>query len=547
MTNPIKATIGAITLVAASVCAQADNIEVIQIKYSHGITDYIPASEIARISFARGVDVESELYNSVNGQFDRLKALMTNYSDAHFDFSYPAIMLGLDCQTEDMVSRNTGYNWFSHWAKFSTQTKVSPPSVMMWRCMYSTITLCNGIISGNTANTDEEKLLKAQAYALRSWAYWNLVQTFAPNYSVNAQAPGVVILPDTESESYPLSTVSDVYDRILADIDVAINYLSDINLDPAHINVAEAKRYIGLSTAYGLRARYNLTMHRYAEAAENARLAIETSSARPLQPAAASYPGFNDAKLGNWMWAITITPDDKVVTSGIVNFSSHICSLLNSGYTSNGAARSCGKALHDYLAAQESDVRLNWFADAEGGSDNLSPTQQTVLRQCYQNSPLPYLNVKFDNYQGKVINPVPAADVPLMRIEEMYLIEAEGLAMSGETGRARTLLNDFVATYRNPQYVCAATDAAALQNEIIWQRRAEFWGEGVAFFDKLRLQLDMDRYGDENVAPDYMLRIRGTSPFMLCRFPKFAPLVDGFDYDAEYSSPTPGTDGTWNE
>lgn len=550
------------TMLACAAClvaakAMGESQEVIQLRFTDGIIDYYPVENVSKISFARGIDADSPLYAAVNSMFDILKEIQTIGLNLHSDFGYPAIMLGLDSQTEDLVSTSSGYNWFRDWTIFQTRGRASIPAAMMWRKMYFIIERANITIKENQASTNEEKLLLAQSHAMRSWAYWNLIQTFAPNYNYEPDADGVV-MPEGLIDQLTLetATVRTVYSRIMSDIDTAIGYLEDTPLEPAHIDVGNARRYIDIATAYGLRARYNLTMHRYAEAAADARMAIDKSACQPLQYAAAAFPGFNDAKLGNWMWAVTISPDDFCVGTRIVNFTSHMCSLFAEGYTRWGAARACGSALYNYLSEQGSDVRLYWFTDYNGIGSNLTHAQQKVVNQSRQQtqyvsetfSPLHYLNIKFDNHRGKIVNPVPAADVPLMRIEEMYLIEAEGLAMSGHFSEGAKILTEFVSTYRNPAYTMTATDAESLQQEIIWQRRAEFWGEGIAFLDKLRLRLDMDRFDDNDVVDELKLRIRGTSPWMLYRYPKTYPLVNGFDYDAENGTlPVNGKDGEWND
>lgn len=547
--NIFSKTVIAAVALSGGFIARSETREVIRIQYSDGIVDYIPASDINRISFAEGVDAQSDLYSLVNTEFDRFKDILKLYGNAHCDIGYGGVMIGLDCMTEDMNVTHNGYNWFSSWCNYSNQGIQNYSNAYMWVLMYYTIDGCNKIIAGRQADSDDSRLLLAQAHALRSWAYWNLIQAYAPNYFYEPQAQGVVILPEGSDRigTYPVATVSDVYTKIMSDVNTAIDYLKASALEPAHINVAAAKRYINLSVAYGLRARYNLTMHRYGEAAADAALAIETSAARPLQPAPVSYPGFNDAKLGNWMWAVDITADDAAAYSEVVNFSSHIGSIYANGYCSVGAAKACGKALHDYLESHPGDVRRTWFTDAYGHASNLSPMQQNVVDVAYSQCHLPYLNVKFDNDQGKVMGGRTAGDVPLMRIEEMYLIQAEGLAMSGNVSEGRRVLQDLISTYRNPDYTCSAADAESLQKEIVWQRRAEFWGEGLAFFDKLRLHLDMDRYGDTAVSEPYMLRIRGGSKWMLCRYPNAMPLVDGFDYSQDAETPVSGVDGSWNE
>lgn len=60
-----------------------------------------------------------------------------------------------------------------------------------------------------------------------------------------------------------------------------------------------------------------------------------------------------------------------------------------------------------------------------------------------------------------------------MRAEEMWLIEAEALAMGGNIAGGKSLLEEFVKT-RQPDYVCDATDAKGIQDACWLQRRIEF-------------------------------------------------------------------------
>src|SRR5690625_6462322 len=80
-----------------------------------------------------------------------------------------------------------------------------------------------------------------------------------------------------------------------------------------------------------------------------------------------------------------------------------------------------------------------------------------------------------------------------MRIEEMYLIKAEAEAMSGGDGKGT--LESFVQEYRDPDFVSSASSPEALQEEVFHQRRIELWGEGMNWFDIMRLNKGVDRRG----------------------------------------------------
>ena len=60
--------------------------------------------------------------------------------------------------------------------------------------------------------------------------------------------------------------------------------------------------------------------------------------------------------------------------------------------------------------------------------------------------------MKFGPYNNVVGQSTNANDIPLMRIEEMYLIKAEAEAMGGNPSAGKSTLNDFVKTYRDPEY-----------------------------------------------------------------------------------------------
>jgi hypothetical protein len=102
-----------------------------------------------------------------------------------------------------------------------------------------------------------------------------------------------------------------------------------------------------------------------------------------------------------------------------------------------------------------------------------------------------------------------------MRVEEMYLIEAEAVAMSQGLAAGQELLNSFMQTYRDPNYFSKASTEREFQIEVLTQMRIEFWGEGLATKDIKRLQkgvirsypgtnhYETNRYNKETT-PDWM-------------------------------------------
>ena len=99
-----------------------------------------------------------------------------------------------------------------------------------------------------------------------------------------------------------------------------------------------------------------------------------------------------------------------------------------------------------------------------------------------------YSSFKFRPGAGNIedYNVGSATCMPLMRIEEMYLIEAEAVAHTAPA-QGKQLIEDFMKTYRYNTYACFATDQEGIIDEIFTQKCIELWGEGQTFFDYKRL------------------------------------------------------------
>ena len=169
---------------------------------------------------------------------------------------------------------------------------------------------------------------------------------------------------------------------------------------------------------------------------------------------------------------------------------------LNYGYASVGAWRCINKELFASIPA--SDVRKGWWLDETGYSANLNDEQADYAAN--EAGCPPYTQMKFGCYNNVTGTSINANDIPLMRVEEMYLILAEAQAMAGDPATGAATLENFVKTYRDPQYTCAAKEGQTLTAELVqdkvwFQRRIELWGEGFSYGDIMRLKKGVDRRG----------------------------------------------------
>ncbi len=134
--------------------------------------------------------------------------------------------------------------------------------------------VANPILSQIDAASGDDatkKKLKCEALTLRAWSLYMLVNKFAKAYnpSTAEKDPGIIIMTEDKDiqEAQPKSTVQEVYDQILKDINEAIN------LDGLP-NTAVNKMRISKPAAYAVKALALLSMQNWDEAEAAAKQAI---------------------------------------------------------------------------------------------------------------------------------------------------------------------------------------------------------------------------------------------------------------------------------
>lgn len=516
MKNLYKFLSVALTAAAATSCADLDT----QYYGDYVTTEQKNDAVIANPDLAQA---------AVSAVFSQFGSLYGQYADEHYDFGFPSLMIGLDSQTADFHSRASGYNWYDSWEGFMTPNQNGRPTGMTWLETYKQIKAANDLIATIDPETTDAKsqFYLAQGLASRAFDYWFLAQLYQFNYKGNEDKPCVPVITDKNTEEASAngcarSTVQETYDQILSDINDAIDLLKASNLTPQRVASSKPKRMVSLAVAYGIRARVYLTMHNYAEAAKDAQAAIDAFTGAPYTIKELSAPGFTNSDDAAWMWAISVASTDRPVTSGICNWPSMMGSFQY-GYCTVGAWRWISSKL--YATIPDSDVRKGWWLNDEYTSPHLTAAQQEYLDEYVaaktpslastDNSMMPYTQVKYGLF-GPIGEYTEAYDVPLMRIEEMYLILAEAQGMSSSVATGAATLEKFVKTYRDPSYSCTASTEEAFQDEVWRQRRIELWGEGLAYFDVMRLNKDIDRIGTR-AADDYNYYIEaGTACLIYC-------------------------------
>lgn len=436
------------------------------------------------------------------------------------DFGFVMMAFSNDLEAADIVGQDNNYNWFSTCSELTTRNADYANPYIRYRGVYDEVARANDVIKAYgeiTAETSAEiKYKVAQAYAVRAFCYLNIAPYFQFNYKTSSDKPCVPLVTETTTDftNNPRATVKETYDQIVSDLDFAIANLEGYTRPD--------KSKIDKQVAYGLRARANLDMGKYAEAASDAAAAAQGYT--PASIAEVSTPSFYNITDHNWLWGYDMTMD-AAKAFPYATSSAWIRSFSANGYSAGTGTYFCINNLL-YNKIPESDVRKGWWVNTDLYSpllDNLTFGQlkgQQIATEGIKEVKeifLPYTNVKFGMYTiGGTTN---EEDWPFMRVEEMLLIQAEGLIKSGQTAAGVQVLNDFVRTYRDPQYNAEAT-GRKIEDEVWFQRRVELWGEGFSNSDTRRLGKPLVRFhgSDSNWPEAFRFNMTADDGWWLLRF-----------------------------
>lgn len=463
----------------------------------------------------------SRVNASFTGMFTKMGMPNATFgSNRADDFAFIAMAYSNDVEGADIVLPNSGYNWFSVCGELSSRNANYANPYIRYSVPYNEIAAANTVITSYPADTDDPTAINqmAQARAVRAFSYLQLAPYFQVGFSAGgADLPSVPLVTEetTDFTNNPRATMAEIYALIVSDLTYAIEKLEGY--------VRTSKMMVDQNVAYGLRARAYLDMGMYAEAAVDAEKAM--TGYTPATIAEVSKPSFYNINDHNWMWGYDMT----TAIAGSFTYgtsSSWIRSLSGDSYSAAVQVYAqCNNLLYDKIPA--TDVRKGWWVDAnlesplldeitwDGVTGNaISTLEIDNVKTVF----LPYTNVKFGMFT--VGGSTNEEDWPFMRVEEMILIQAEGLVKSGKVAEGTKVLEDFVKTYRDPSYT-AAGGGRTIENEIWFQRRVELWGEGFANTDLRRLHKPLVRFHagkESNMPAAFRFNMTADDGWWLMRF-----------------------------
>lgn len=454
--------------------------------------------------------------------------------ERHYDWGYGSMMHVRDVMSQDMPIIESNYDQYYYWEVDKYLGEEYVFASVIWRYYYKQIQTANNLIGAiNEESASDTQLgYLAMGCAFRALAYLDAAQMIefkknamvsSNNGSNDVEGLTIPIVTNETSEEVarnnPRVSHDEMVKFILSDLDKAEQYISNVS--------RTSKTLPDLAAVYGLKARLYLWDEDYANAEKYAHQAIALGKNVPMSQSEWLDPltGFNNLATSSWIWGSQTTKEDDVVQTGIINWTSWMCPETSYGYAGAGPMSMIDAKLYSQIS--DTDWRkLAFMAPSDSplfGQNQLVEAGDNSLNAYYDDpDAYAYVGIKFRANAGNLSDYATgsASAFPIMRIEEMYFIEAEAAAHQDMT-HGQALLEQFMKQYRYASYTCNAKNQESLINEILLQKRIEFWGEGLLFFDYKRLNLSVTRdYEGSNWYPESAVNTEGRPAWMNICIPR---------------------------
>jgi starch-binding outer membrane protein, SusD/RagB family len=456
--------------------------------------DKKPNEQLSQQQIEEASKTDLSLLNGyVAGIYANMYKTETGGTTDHDDFGQKGYDIYSDMLSSDMVLGAVIYGWYSQIARYqATKDYTVNPAYEPWRYYYRIIQGANGVIDalGGTDSVQTEttqQRIMGQAKALRAYGYFYLTQFYSTGYGDGTER----ILPiytTTKVPNQPLSTTAQVYDLMVSDLTQAIGYLNGFSrTSKDQINASVAKGLL----AYVLAARG--TTADLQQVVELTNDIINTGGFRlnSKDDITAQFDedgllinpqsGFNKVSNLSWMWGVDLTLANNL---DLVSWWGQV-DLFTYSYAWAGDPKIIDNGL--YEAIRDDDVRKQQFVDVYGDG------QLWPINKFYASHRTRELDGDEIGGQRSIID-----DYVYMRIEEIYLLNAEANAKLNNEAEAKQSLTDLLERRIDDYSYIDALTGQALLDEIHLQTRIELWGEGKTYLSVKRNKVTVTR-GDNHL------------------------------------------------
>lgn len=401
----------------------------------------------------------------------------------HDDFGQKGYDIYTDMLAGDVNLNTSTYGWYD---KISNLQNIinftSYENYKPWRFYYYMVRGANNIIAGyegKEINNTEKKVL-AEAKALRAYMYYNLVVMYTKGYEANEKL--LPIYPAPVLENLSAKTTQEVFEFMITDLTDSMRLFEEVG-------AVGKEKNLNYSVTKGILAYVYATKGTNDALIEAAKLTddIILSGAYPLASKEGLLGGFNKMSSNpNWMWGAVLTSENNL---DLVSWWGQM-DVYTYSYAYVGDTK--GMSTELYKAIPDKDVRKQQFVsnvvtDVTGVTMNIGKENNVPAN-------------KFYSAKGKLFGGqrIIESDYVFMRVEEMYLLNAEVKARLGQEAAAKEILKEFLALRMADVTFVDNLSGSNLKDEILLQIRIELWGEGKAYAAIKRNKADF-KYGSNHI------------------------------------------------
>ncbi|MFT4223208.1 RagB/SusD family nutrient uptake outer membrane protein [Dysgonomonas sp.] len=466
--------------------------------------DWLDVTPKDRVLEDEQFSTEDNIYNATNGLYRELvsKSLYGgNLTQTTLDmmghiYTYPPDQPGT-------TDKSVPFYNLAHSRYASDQTKGIFADI--WKSAYAALLHINVYIknleeSQGVVTEKNKKILLGEAYGLRAYLHFDIFRLFGPVYlnrNENKILPynkkSTVTINHTGYEESEYSTADEYIALLLKDIEKAESLLKDN--DPI---VTDPKNSVTdkLDNTDFFRNR-NRRMNFYAVTAFKARVLQYIGRDEDAAPAAKILTDLIEAD-NVFKWVKTSGDDGYTKKSNYIFFSEVIFGIDNLEQYSNATKWYNGTELRTAYVVDYNHIMKNIYPEQSGGITD--PEKITDIRsKQWLLSDVTQSNATYSRegtYRSRRYSPVSSEDSPalksfqpLIRISEMYYIQAEAALKAGDAATMANRLNSVLRKRGlTEQFFLTGTETEGeIREHIEREYYREFFGEGqVFFFNKRR-------------------------------------------------------------
>ena len=446
--------------------------------------DWIDQSPSNGIDAEKAIKTTEDLNTARIGMYAALKgnSNMTDYYGRNF-LQYGEVR-GEDVQYNYKYGSSRGE--FYYYMQYTNPSDFTQDNAI-WQSPLIVIGRANRIIEASNisdaeANASTIADYKAEARVARALSTFDLTRVYGKPYlQDNGASWGAPI--DTTSLEYNAqvlrSSVADCYTQIIKDLTNALNS-GALSKGTSSSDAA----YFNYWFAEGLLSRVYLTKGDYANALKYAEDVIKKSPYKLWTRDQYVKAWYNDdkARYNEIMFEFAVTDNsDWVDREG---YAYGLCENSDAAGASSGYGDLViTKTLSDSLLSDPKDIRNDVVVKATASAE--------VKKSLYGGRAV-YIH-KFPGVSTSTPVDARYANIPLMRLSEMYLNAAEAAFDLGEKETAANYLNAIISN-RTTDESKLVTASNITAERIYMERRKELFGEGHRYFDALRRGEKIVRY-----------------------------------------------------